>query len=43
MRRILKAYVDAQTLSDYAGKLEEYAARRRHRAAAAGRREAADD
>lgn len=26
VRRILKAYVDAQTLSDYAGKLEEYAA-----------------
>lgn len=26
VRRILKAYVDAQTLSDYAGKLTEYAA-----------------
>lgn len=26
VRRILKAYVDAQTLSDYAGKLREYAA-----------------
>jgi hypothetical protein len=26
VRRILKAYVDAQTLSDYAGKLGEYAA-----------------
>lgn len=26
VRRILKAYVDAQTLSDFAGKLEEYAA-----------------
>ena len=26
VRRILKAYVDAQTLSDYAGKLEEYSA-----------------
>ena len=25
VRRILKAYVDAQTLSDYAGKLREYA------------------
>ena len=25
VRRILKAYVDAQTLSDYAGKLSEYA------------------
>jgi hypothetical protein len=25
VRRILKAYVDAQTLSDFAGKLEEYA------------------
>lgn len=25
VRRILKAYVDAQTLSDYAGKLDEYA------------------
>lgn len=29
VRRILKAYVDAQTLSDFAGKLEEYAARDR--------------
>ena len=29
VRRILKAYVDAQTLADYAGKLEEYAARHR--------------
>jgi hypothetical protein len=26
VRRILKAYVDAQTLSDYAGRLREYAA-----------------
>ncbi len=26
VRRILKAYVDAQTLSDYAGKLRDYAA-----------------
>jgi len=26
VRRILKAYVDAQTLSDYAGKLREYSA-----------------
>ena len=26
VRRILKAYVDAQTLADYAGKLQEYAA-----------------
>ncbi|WP_433006674.1 DUF4194 domain-containing protein [Kribbella sp. CA-294648] len=26
VRRILKAYVDAQTLSDFAGKLQEYAA-----------------
>lgn len=25
VRRILKAYVDAQTLSDFAGKLAEYA------------------
>lgn len=25
VRRILKAYVDAQTLSDFAGKLREYA------------------
>lgn len=25
VRRILKAYVDAQTLADYAGKLREYA------------------
>ncbi len=29
VRRILKAYVDAQTLSDFAGRLEEYATRRR--------------
>ena len=28
VRRILKAYVDAQTLSDFAGKLREYAAER---------------
>lgn len=28
VRRILKAYVDAQTLGDYAGKLSEYAAGR---------------
>jgi hypothetical protein len=28
VRRILKAYVDAQTLSDFAGKLREYAATR---------------
>lgn len=27
VRRILKAYVDAQTLADFAGKLEEYAGR----------------
>ena len=29
VRRILKAYVDAQTLSDFAAKLREYAVRRR--------------
>ncbi len=28
VRRILKAYVDAQTMSDFAGKLSEYAGRR---------------
>lgn len=32
VRRILKAYVDAQTLSDFGGKLAEYAATTQHRA-----------
>ena len=36
VRRILKAYVDAQTLADYAGKLDEYAARHRPSAGTAG-------
>lgn len=36
VRRILKAYVDAQTLADYAGKLQEYALQENPEAARTG-------